>query len=120
MKNTFEVIDRDRLRGWINNKKDFALVDVLSDKSYEDKHLPGARNIPGDTKNFVKEVEKLISDKDGLVVIYCSNFDCQASLKAADKLVKVGFANVYHFKGGLADWSDAGFPFEREGQLVYV
>ncbi|MEX2054403.1 MAG: rhodanese-like domain-containing protein [Candidatus Colwellbacteria bacterium] len=120
MKNTFETIDRDRLRGWMNNKKDFVLIDVLGSKSYEDKHLPGAINIPSDTKSFIKEVEKVVLEKNALVVVYCSSFDCQASPKAADKLAKTGYVNVYDFDGGLADWSDAGFPFERQGQLVYL
>ena len=120
MAKEFEVLDRDRLRGWINNKNDFVLIDVLSKDSYEDKHIPGAENIPIDTKGFAKKVEKIAGGKDKPVVVYCSSFKCQASPKAADKLVKAGFEEVYDFEGGLADWKDAAYPFEKEGQLIYV
>ncbi len=104
----------------MNSKKDLVLIDVLSPKSYKEKHLPGALNISVDSKNFTREVEKVVSDKNQMVVVYCSSFDCQASPRAADKLAKAGFTKVYDFEGGLADWADAGFPFEKEGQLVYV
>lgn len=120
MANKFEIVDRDNLRGWINNKKDFVLIDVLSAKSYEDKHLPGAHNVSVDAKSFTKDVEKIAGGKEKPVVVYCSSESCQASPKAADKLVKVGFKEVYDFEGGIADWQDAGYPFEKEGQLIYV
>jgi rhodanese-related sulfurtransferase len=32
---------------------------------------------------------------------------------AAEKLVSVGYTNVWNLKGGIMDWEQAGFDIER-------
>ena len=92
---------------------DFALIDVLGEMSYAQRHLPGAVNIPGATENFVAEVEKAVGgDKSKEVIVYCSSFSCQAYPAAAGKLADAEFTNVVDFEGGLADWKEAGYSFE--------
>lgn len=112
----FLTITRDDLKKKIDEGADFALIDVLGEMSYAQKHLPGAINIPGGHENFVAEVEKAVGDKNKEVIVYCASFSCQASPAAAGKLADAGYANVRDFKGGLADWEEAGYPFEGEGK----
>ena len=110
----FATITREELKKKMDEGSEFVLIDVLGEMSYAQRHLPGAINIPGGHENFVAEVEKLVADKSKEVIVYCSSFSCQASPTAAGKLVDAGFTNVVDFEGGLADWEEAGYPFEGE------
>lgn len=114
MENIF-TITREALKKKMDEGSDFILVDVLGAMSYAQRHLPGAISIAGHDENFVAEVEKAMGgDKTKEVIVYCSSFSCQASPAAAAKLVNAGFTNVVDFEGGLADWEEAGYPFENE------
>jgi len=112
----FKEITREELKRWIDEKKDFVLIDVLSQGSYEGRHLPGAKHVSVSETDFLEKVEKLAPNKEIPIVVYCASFTCQLSPSAAKKLVEAGYKKVYDFKGGLADWQDAGYPFE-EGSI---
>jgi len=45
-------------------------------------------------------------------ITYCASFECQASTKAAEKLVSLGYSNVLDYKGGLKDYKEARLPVE--------
>ena len=114
------TITRDALKKKIDDGSDFVLVDVLGEGSYEQRHLPGAISIDAHHEDFIEQVEKRVPDKSREIVVYCSSFTCPLSPMAANKLVDAGYTNVVDFEGGLADWEDAGYPFEagREAELV--
>jgi len=111
----YKEITREELKKWMDEKKEFLLIDVLSQESYEAKHLPGAKHaaVRGE-ENFLKKAADIASTKDAVIVIYCASFTCQLSPLAASTLADDGYTNVYDFKGGLADWQDAEYPFEGE------
>ena len=108
------VVTREELKKWMDEKKDFVLIDVMSQGSYEGKHLPGAKHAAASETDFTEKTAKLIPTKETIVVVYCGSFSCQLSPRAASKLSEEGYTNVYHFAGGLADWQDAGYSFEGE------
>jgi len=110
----YKQLTREELKKWMDEKKDFVLIDVLAEASFEARHLPNAKNAFVKESDFLKKVEKLVSNKETIVVVYCASFTCQLSPLAADKLVEVGYMNVYDFKGGLADWQDAGYSFDGD------
>ncbi len=104
-----KCITREALKGMIDRKEDFILVDVLSPECYAEEHIPGSINIPlEDIENKSKELLK----KDKEIVVYCGSFQCTMSSQAAEKLTELGYKNVYCFEGGLQHWKDAGFPLE--------
>ena len=107
-------VSREELKKWIDEKKDFVLVDVLLRHSYDAWHLPGAVHAGVHEDGFLEKVAALAPDKDKPVVAYCSSFTCMASPLAAKKLAEAGYTDVYHYAGGLADWQDAGYSFESE------
>lgn len=49
-------------------------------------------------------MQQIVGDKQRKIVVYCANHDCDASDKAADRLEKAGFKNVYDYAGGTEDW----------------
>lgn len=91
-----------------------ALINVLDEKYFRKQHIPGSKNIPLSTDNFVQKVEQTAGGKDQPVIVYCANTECDASPKAAQELDKSGFQTVYDFEGGMDAWKDAGLPVESE------
>ncbi len=107
------VIDREKLKKWIDEKKDFVLVDVLLQISYDEHRIPGAVHAGVHEDGFLEKVAGFVLDKTKTTVVYCSSFHCQASVIAAKRLGEAGYTDVYHFAGGLADWQDAGYALEE-------
>jgi rhodanese-related sulfurtransferase len=103
-------ITREYLKNMMDTDVDFVLIDARGHEGYAKEHLPGALSIPSDYLG-----QHLLRDhkKHRTFVTYCSNFECEASTIAAQKLDKYGFKNVLEFKGGLEDWKKAGYPTEK-------
>lgn len=101
-----EKITKNQLKKKLDQNSNLKLVNVLSEKKFEEKHIPSSINIP------VTEIEKSAPqrlDKEDEIVVYCADFECQASPKAAKKLEELGFKNIYDYEGGIDDWQDAGY-----------
>lgn len=109
-----KVVTTEELKKKIDGGGKFHLVDVLSEQSYESRHIPGAKNVPLDS-DFLKSFEvKVGATKDAEIIVYCSSSSCQASPRAAAMLEEAGYINVAHYKDGLAGWQNAGYKFEGE------
>lgn len=112
-------ITRDQLIEMIEATK-MKLVDVLGGENFEQEHIPGSISLP------LEEIEKralTLFQKEDLIVVYCASFECQASTKAAEKLMAMGFKNVLDYKGGLKEYKEGGFPLEgtlHEGKSCYA
>jgi len=88
----------------------FKLVMVMNEWHFEASHIPGS--IP--VSNRQDATKKLRPDEE--IVVYCSDDMCSSSQIAADRMERAGFTRILHYKGGLKDWSAAGYPLE--GSMV--
>lgn len=113
---TMRTISRDELRQRLDESQNFTLVNVLSEESFEDEHIPGSHNIPYDDDNteFAGKVEALAGSKDEFIVTYCASVDCPASANAAKALEEEGFTDVRAYEGGMKEWKEASYPVEGE------
>ena len=102
------LISREELKEKLDKKDDFKLVMVLGEWAYRAKHIPRSINV-----TTPDAVQKLLDPKDEIVV-YCSWDGCAASKYAYMLLEKAGYQNIRRYAGGIADWEDAGYPFEGE------
>jgi len=84
--------------------RDFVLINVLPREHFNKGHIRTSINVPHEQDDFEDTVAKVAGSKDRDVVVYCANFDCDASPKAAKKLDKAGFTHVYDYEGGTKDW----------------
>lgn len=82
-------------------------LDAREAVEYDVSHLPGAINIGYDKLNL-KTVKNV--DKSRPVVVYCTVG--YRSERAAKKLRKKGFTNVYNLYGSIYAWKLAGLPLE--------
>ena len=60
--------------------------------------------------NLEWKIEKIITDKDALIVTYCRRGGRGAL--AAEVLRKMGYKNATTLKGGLKGWAKAGYPIK--------
>lgn len=75
------------------------LIDVRRADEYAEKHIPGAINIPNESID--REQPEDLPDLEATLLIYCRTG--VRSKQASDKLVAIGYENVYDM-GGIVDW----------------
>jgi len=85
------------------------LVEVLPPAEYKREHLPQALNIPLET--MTSETTRSLR-KDVAVIVYCEDFQCDLSARAAWRLESMGFQEVYRYTPGKSDWLAAGWETE--------
>lgn len=105
-----KFITLDEFKKLIEANDGLVIVDVLGPESYKNSHVKGAINIPLAELGEQKNLEMLKAYKT--IVVYCAHSKCHASVKAAELLMRSGFANVLDFKGGIKEWSESGMPVE--------
>ena len=76
------------------------VVDVRRADEYAAKHIPGAILVPNES--IKEEQPEALPDKDAVLLIHCRTGI--RSKDASDKLVAMGYKNVYDF-GGINDWT---------------
>src|SRR6266516_1089600 len=85
------------------------LVEVTPASLYKKEHLPQAVNIP--LEKMTAESTRSLR-KDQAVIVYCTDFQCDLSARAAWRLESMGFQEVYRYTPGKADWLAAGWETE--------
>ena len=91
------------------------LLDARPEAFHRFGHIPGAISLSREQfqADYVKQRPLLQRDRAKLIVVYCSDSDCDDSQMVADGLVKLGFLNICVFKGGWEDWTAAHLPEEK-------
>jgi len=105
-----ETIDRTTLNDWIRQERPFDLVDTLPTAAFERRHLPGAIHIVSD--DIETEAPRRLPDRERPVVVYCASTGCKRSAKAAARLERMGYRQVFEYVEGRRDWEEAGLPIE--------
>ena len=104
------VMTATELKKELASERPPVVVDVLSAESYAATHIKGSISIP--SERIPEAAAQQLPDKTARIVVYCASFQCAASTGAASALQKLGYTNVYDFKGGLKQWRELGGPVE--------
>jgi len=105
----FPEISLDSLKRAIADK-DVTILDVNGAETYKRGHIPGAIDFISNRRDIAS---KLPSDKNALIVAYCTSERCGAYARAAKAAKDLGYNNVKHFAPGLAGWRAAGEPLQQ-------
>jgi rhodanese-related sulfurtransferase len=105
-----KFISKEHLKRMMDNNERFILLDVRSAEDYAQGHIRGAKSLPVD--ELAAKATQMLKTSDNIVV-YCGSYVCMASTNAYKALDKLGYKNVHDYKGGMEEWSAAGFPVER-------
>jgi rhodanese-related sulfurtransferase len=84
-------------------------IEVLPRSEYEAEHLPGAISIP--LPELVPEAVADV-DREGTVIVYCYDTQCDLSSRGAALLAALGFSDVRDYVGSKAAWLAEGLPCE--------
>lgn len=94
-KQQVEIIktDSEQVTKIMSEEENYVLIDVREDYEYNSEHVVGAINIPLGSIDTIKEEY----NTDTLVIVYCKSGN--RSNKAANKLIELGYKNVYDLGG---------------------
>lgn len=82
--------------------KSATIIDVNSDESFKEKHIPGAHHYASN-KNKMNQI--LPKDKKAMVIAYCGGKMCTAWQRAAKAACEMGYTNIHHFSEGIKGWN---------------
>ncbi len=95
----YQKITAEEAKAKMDSGDAFILVDVRTEDEFNAEHIEGALLIPNET--ILSEQPTLLPDKNATILIYCRSGN--RSQQAADKLIQMGYTQVFDF-GGIIDW----------------
>lgn len=96
---TYRKITPEAYKKMLDDGDAVVLVDVRTAEEYAAERLEGAVNIPVETIGDVGPEQ--LPDRDAVIVLYCRSGN--RTVTAAEKLLELGYKNVYDM-GGIIDW----------------
>ena len=108
---SYRQITMDEAVAVMEEEEGYIILDVRTAAEFDEKHIPGAINIPNEAIGTDAIPE--LPDKDQLILVYCRSGN--RSKQASEKLMKLGYTNVVEF-GGIIDWP--GETETNEGGLL--
>lgn len=103
---SYKNITADNLNTMLKSK-DFILINV---------HVPFAGSITGTDltipyDQIEQDLSRLPSNKSAKIVLYCRSG--HMSQIAAEKLVSLGYTNLWNLQGGMIGWEQAGYEIKK-------
>ena len=97
---SYTQISMEEAVAMMATEENYIILDVRTTEEFAEKHIPNAINIPNETIGSEEPVE--LPDKNQLILVYCRSGN--RSKQASEKLVALGYTNIYEF-GGINDWT---------------
>ena len=97
---SYQQISMEEAVSMIEKEDSYILLDVRTVEEFEERHIPGAINIPNETISS-EEIPEL-PDTNQLILVYCRRGN--RSKQASQKLAQQGYTNIVEF-GGINDWT---------------
>lgn len=103
---SYTDVSVDELQAMLKDK-DFLFINV---------HIPFEGNIPATDLSIPyneidQSLDRLPTNKDAKIVLYCRSD--RMSRIAAERLVELGYTNIWNLDGGFNAWENAGLPLEK-------
>jgi rhodanese-related sulfurtransferase len=98
------------VKGKLDRKEKFLLIDVREDNEWAKDHLPNAIHLG---KGIIeRDIEQRVPVMSAPMVLYCGGGF--RSALAADKLQQMGYTNVLSMDGGIRGWREKGYPLTTD------
>jgi rhodanese-related sulfurtransferase len=86
------------------------MIDARPASNFQAGHIPGAISIPGATSDIELAVTMDHYPKTTPITVYCASTSCAQSHAFAERLVRMGFADVRDMRGGMAEYLQTEKP----------
>lgn len=106
---SYTQIDQGTAKEMMTRSDGHVVVDVRRQDEYDAGHIPGAILIPNESIGC--DSPEALPDYNQIILIYCRSGN--RSKQAAEKLVAMGYTNIYEF-GGIIDWTGDVITTEEE------
>lgn len=103
----FNELDKDA----VNAKLGKAVIVDARKVDKDGDIIKGAIVIPAEADD--KKIAEVLKDKDAEIIVYCGNAKCPASSTLGFRLVELGYKNVGHYAGGIAEWTESELPTDK-------
>lgn len=107
-------VDANKLEAIITSNVPHELVDARTDKWFDGTLIRGAKRLPADASD--ETIAQTLPNKTEMVIVYCGGEKCPASKQLAQRLVDVGYKNVFDYHGGISEWKALGKPTQKKSQ----
>ena len=98
--NNYQQISMKEAVSIMKTEDNYIILDVRTKEEYQEKHIPGAVNLPTETISTADIPELPV--KEHLILVYCRSGN--RSKQAAKKLAALGYTNIIEI-GGINDWT---------------
>lgn len=90
-------------------------IDARSREQFAKERISGSFNIPWNEFDY-KSTALLVSKfrKDKKYLVYCESHQCWLGPKLADRLVDMGFSEIYICREGIQGWKKKGFETKKK------
>ncbi len=95
----YKKITAEEAKARMDSGDEMVILDVRTQAEFDAGHIAGAILKPNET--ISDQRPHLLSDLDAEILVYCRSGN--RSEQAANKLIDIGYTNVYDF-GGIINW----------------
>jgi len=105
------------LQSWLTspNNEPVILIDARHKEEFQISHISGAKNIPYNSKDPIKNLINIKPDNP--IVVYCS-VGYRSSILAGN-LQTLGFTEVHNLEGSIFKWANEGRPLVQGQTTVH-
>ncbi len=107
-KDSFSEVSQDTLLRYLEEDRDMCILDVRSQREFEDGHV--AKAIHMDYQKISTHTEDLDPYRRKDLIVYCEHG--MRARMAISVLLRAGFSRVYHLEGDMVEWKRAGLSLE--------
>jgi phage shock protein E len=86
----------------------FVIIDLRTQREFDDGHIEGAKQIHYYATNFMRVISQI--DRESTLFLYCQKG--RQSPLAFRALQRLRFAQIFILDGGIEEWINAGLPTE--------
>lgn len=105
---SYSEVSQDTLLKYLEEDRDMCIMDVRSQREYEQGHVP--KSIHMDYQKISTHIEELEPHRRKDLIVYCEHG--MRARMAISVLQRTGFTRVYHLEGDMVEWKRAGLALE--------
>ncbi len=111
-RDSYSELPQHTLLKYLEEDRDMCILDVRSQREYEQGHVP--RAIHMDYQKISTHTEDLEPYRRKDIIVYCEHG--MRARMGITVLRRAGFTRVYHLEGDMVEWKRAGLSLEGQSQ----